>query len=103
MKYVNFVITLYSLGLSSDVKFSVILQGFPVFHLCVSTSQIAQGPIVKVDSQKQKISSYHLKILSGDMKGEASNKLKHEVEENKQCECQIKSDMPHILPTPSFQ
>jgi hypothetical protein len=34
-----FFITVYSVGLSPDVKFSVTLQGFPVFHLCVSTSQ----------------------------------------------------------------
>lgn len=77
MKGANFFITLYSLGLYSDVKFSVILQGFPVFHLCVSTSQIAQWPIVTADLQKPKISSYHLMILSSDMKGEASNKLNH--------------------------
>ena len=77
MKCANFFITLYSLGLSSDVKFSVILQGFPVFHLCVSTSQIAQGPILTADLQKPNISSYYLMILSSDMKGEASNKLNH--------------------------
>jgi len=56
-------------GLSPDVKYSVTLQGFPVFHLCVSTSQIVtQGPIVTLNLQKPKISSYHLMILSSDMK-----------------------------------
>jgi len=63
MKCATFVITVYSVGLSSDVKFPVTLRGFPVFHLCVSTSQIVS---TRAHSNIRLAKTKNLKLPSHD-------------------------------------
>ena len=59
----NFFITLHSVGLSSDVKFSVTLQGFPVLHLFVSTSHIVS---TRAHSNIRLAKTKNLKLPSHD-------------------------------------